>query len=311
VARNSTQDFGLETLDFEPETLNQPTRDEFDDPWLCPFCARSTDPADTACPHCGKKLVLKTRVCRERSVWLWRGFFLQVYVAFYVLALLAGYLTLAATLKGLQNPFPYLPLYFGEAVDAPPEIVALMLEILPHWAFWGAVGIALFSVLMMLVLAFRVPFGHLLYLLNAGMVLIASLIGIVFGAGWVKFLGGTGVAVALFQLLVTFNLWKDFSFDETRLKLTVDSGAKDSTSLYFSGRDYARAGMWGKAVIHFRRAAAKHPTNVGYWFALAVAYLNIRRPELAANALDEAEKVEPISAELRKLRAEVKRMSGD
>jgi len=66
--------------------------------------------------------------------------------------------------------------------------------------------------------------------------------------------------------------------------------------------------MWGKAVIHLRRAAAKHPANTSYWFALAVAYLNIHRPELAATALDEAEKVEPISAELRKLRAEVAKM---
>lgn len=299
---------------MKSETLNPnqyPTRDEFDDPWLCPYCARPTDPADTVCPHCGKLLVLKTRVRRERSAWLWRGFFLQVYVAFYALALPAGYLALAATLEGLQNPFPYLPLYVGASENAPPEIIALMLNIFPRWAFWGAVSIALFSVLMMVILIFRVPYGHLLYLLNAGMVLVASLAGIVFGAGWVKFLGGTGVAVALFQLLITFNLWKDFSFDETRLKFTVDSGVKEAASLYLSGRDYARAGQWGKAVLHLRRAAAKHPANVGYWFALAVAYLNIHRPELAARALNEAEKVEPTSAELQKLRAEVRRISGD
>ncbi len=285
-----------------------PTRDEFDDEWLCPFCARPTAPTDTVCPHCGKSLIRRVRVRPDRSAWLWRGFFLQVYVAFYALALPAGYLTLAATLRDMENPFPYLPFYLGAPVDVPPNVMALMLEIFPRWAFWGAVGISVFSVLMMIILIFRVPFGHLLYLLNAGLVLLLSLMGLALGAGWVRILSGTGLAVALFQLMITFNLWKDFSFDETRLKLTVDSGVKEAASLFLSGRDYGRRGMWGKAVIHLRRAAAKHPAHPGYWLALAVAYLNIRRPDLAEKALDEAEKVEPISAELRKLRAKTAEM---
>ncbi len=293
-------------------TVKYPQRDEFDDEWLCPYCAKPTAPEDTACPHCQRSLVARQRVRPERTVWLWRGFFLQLYIAFYTIALPVGYVTLAATLQNISNPLASLPAYLGRTVNQSPAAIKTVLHVFPLWAFWLTLAVAFYSLILMLLLYFRVPYAHLMYLLNAGLTLVAGLIGVVFApAWWVRFLGGIGIALSLLQLLITVNLWKDFTFKETRLLFKVDVDATNAVSLYFCGREYGRRGMWGLATLHLRRAAARRPANVGYWLALTVACLNIHRPQLAQQSLLEAVRLDPASPEAKDLQQKIARMTTD
>lgn len=289
-----------------------PPRDEFDNEWLCPYCAKLTSPTDDKCPHCGEQLTIRKRFSPERSVWLWRGFYVQLYTAFYALAAMVGYFTFAGTMQKIDNPLVFLPLYLGQSIAQPAGSVQLILSILPVWVFWVVTATAIYALIVMLLLIFRAPFGHLMYMLNVGLTLIASVMGLVLApVNWLRWVGGAGIALALLQMLIAFNLWKDFTFKETRLRFQVDSDAKNASSLYFAARRYAEKNLRGLTVLHLRRCVAKASANSGYWIALTVAYLNIQRLDLARQSLMEAEKLEPKSKQVRQLRTKIAQMKTD
>jgi tetratricopeptide (TPR) repeat protein len=283
-----------------------PTQDEFDNEWLCPYCTALTTGEDTVCPGCQKPLILRERVRPERSVWLWRGFFLQLGFAFYILSFALGYFAFFTTIRDVPAALSYWPVYLGLSVDKPASMVETVLSIFPVWAFWVTVGVILYSLILMVLLYLRVPYTHLMYLLNSGITLLIGLMAILFVAsGWVKVGGVVGVFLSLVQLLITLNLWKDFSFEETRLLLALPKEPKESSALFFVAREYGRQGMWGNAVVHLRRAVAKSPNNLSYRLALTVAYFNIQRLDLAEKSLQEAEKLDPNMAEVKRLREQL------
>jgi hypothetical protein len=49
--------------------------------------------------------------------------------------------------------------------------------------------------------------------------------------------------------------------------------------------------MWGLAVIHLRRAIGREASIPAYHIALAAAYMNIKRYDLADKVLGNAEKI--------------------
>jgi Flp pilus assembly protein TadD len=59
--------------------------------------------------------------------------------------------------------------------------------------------------------------------------------------------------------------------------------------------------MWGAALIHLRRAVVRNPTDLTYRLALAVAYINLARYELAQQEIDEIKALAPHSDEVRRL----------
>jgi hypothetical protein len=278
--------------------------DEFDNVWLCPYCTAPTEPADRTCPICRKPLIVSKRVQPERSAWLWRGIILQFVVAAYLVAFGASYLTVMAKLKGVSNPLLFIPLYMGLPVEQPPQLIETVLGVFPMIAFWGIIAAALFSLAMMILLYFRAPYTNVLYLVSAGVTLLLGFLGIAFFHALTGALIGSVLAVllGLAQLLITLNLWEDFTFNEHRLQLKVSSGIKNHVTLYLTARNYARQGMWGSAILHLRRAIAREPNKLPYHLALTVAYLNIKRYDLAAAALQQAERLDPGDADVQRLR---------
>ncbi|MBN1993146.1 MAG: hypothetical protein JW953_10615 [Anaerolineae bacterium] len=281
--------------------------DEFDNPWLCSYCTAPTRPQDKVCPACRHALIIRQRMKEERTVWLWRGIFLQFTLAFILLALGLVYFALIARLNGFPSPFPFLPAYFGRPVDQPEELKQIILTLFPPWAFWGGVGATVYSLLLMLLLYFRVPNGHILYLINGGAMLIVGLLGAILFYYSLPIVMAFGVVmlIAAAQLFITMNLWYDFTFVETRLRLVIDPGVKGHTSFFISGRNYSEKGMWGRAVIHLRRAIAAEPGHPLYHLALIVAYMNIKRYDLAQKALTRAEELEPHSEKIAQLKKEL------
>jgi len=277
--------------------------DEFDNIWLCPYCAVLTTPENIACPNCCRPLIRRERLSPGRSVWLWRGFFLQVYTAFYILATGLIYFTVVTKFRGVPNPLLLLPLYLGLPVDQPPEYIELALATLPRSIFWLLIGAALYSLSLMLILYFRIPFGHLMYVINVGFMIMFGILGLVFGDWWlIQTLAGLGLVLALGQLVITVNLWSDFSFKETRLTLKLDREATNHTALYESARNYSNLQMWGNTALHLRRAVGIRPEEVAYHLALTVAYINLKRADLAQKSLAEAERLNPQASEIQRLR---------
>jgi tetratricopeptide (TPR) repeat protein len=283
-----------------PFSQDYPHQDEFDNPWLCPYCLSLTQPADITCPHCKSPLVLTTRIQTERSIWLWRGITLQLGMILIGGAIWATTFTLGLKYGGLGKPLSLLPLYFGLSMGQPPELVETVFLRYPPWLFWSFAGVVLYSSLMIAMLWFRMKHGNTVYLVSAGLLLAIGLLAILFYYG--SFMGTTLgfliVALGAGQLLVTLNLWNDFNFKSYRLRTEVDSGAKNHATFYLAGRQYAEAGLWGLAVIHYRRAVSREPHQAIYHLSLAVAYAKTNRLNLAQDSISAAEKLDPDAPEI-------------
>jgi tetratricopeptide (TPR) repeat protein len=117
--------------------------------------------------------------------------------------------------------------------------------------------------------------------------------GMLVGQGLGLICSGGGVILALLMFLLLFQLEDDFFFDEKRILLRVDRSAKKGIDFLASGRRYARRKIWAMAVIHLRRAVAWLPDWIDGHLELAMAYIHLRRYDLAAKALAEARRISP------------------
>lgn len=293
--------------DLSPISVAYPHRDELDNIWLCPYCLRLTRPQDETCPHCKNSLIRSRRVRSERSVWLWRGIFFQIALINVLLALWGVSMTMVLKMNGIPDPVPFLPLYAGLPVGQPAELAEAVLQTYPRWVFWGFAAAVLYSLLLAVLLYFRVKHANTLYLVSGGVTLLYGiLIAIFFFESWVMILLGLlAIFVGAGQLFITMNLWNDFTFRYKRLRLGLDSGAKNHTTLYLTGREYAEAGLWGLAAIHYRQAAGRSPQKAVYHLALAVAYTQTGRFEAARKALEQAAKLDPGAPEVEELRQKI------
>jgi tetratricopeptide (TPR) repeat protein len=165
----------------------------------------------------------------------------------------------------------------------------------------------LYSLLLLLLLYMRVRGGHIIYLVNAGAMMTLGLFAAIFFYYLtpVGVLGVVLILVGVGQLFVDMNLWYDFTFEQTRLRLVFERGVKGHTSFFISGRKYSELGMWGRAIIHLRRAISIDSSHITYHLALVVAYINIKRYDLAQTALKKAEQIAPNMPEIYKLQQEL------
>jgi hypothetical protein len=285
-----------------------PYKDEFDNPWLCPYCAAPTRPEDQHCPSCHRPFVIRRRVTEERTAWLWRAIFLQFGVTLALATVgVSAFIILLRFQGSIPDPFAFLPLYFGQTTAQPETLNQTVLTIFPRWLFWSFMGATFYSLLLMILLYARIPHGNTLYLIIASMVLMLSFLTIIFYYTSMPALvaGVIGLFLGAAQLLITLNLWSDFTFDERRIQLKIDRDAKTHLTLFQSGRRYSKLGMWGLAVIHLRRAAAGDSRSPAYQVALAIAYMNIKRFDLAEKALNQAETLDPGALEIWQIRQQL------
>jgi tetratricopeptide (TPR) repeat protein len=293
--------------DLSPISTAYPHHDELDNIWLCPYCLRLTRPQAETCPHCKNSLIRSRRVRSERSVWLWRGIIFQIALILVLLALWAISMTLWLKLNGIPDPIPFLPLYAGLPANQPAAAAEIVLQLYPRWVFWGFAAAVAYTLLLALLLYFRVKHANTLYLVSGGVTLLVGiLIAIFFFQSWAMILLGVlAIFAGIGQLFITMNLWDDFAFRYKRLRLGLDSGVKNHTTLYLTGREYAEAGLWGLAAIHYRQAAGRQPHKAVYHLALAVAYYQTGRFEAAQKALDQAAQLDPGAPEVEELRQQI------
>ncbi|GAB4548576.1 MAG: hypothetical protein Kow0063_43520 [Anaerolineae bacterium] len=288
----------------EPEPPPLPPRDEFEDEYLCPYCAAQTAPDDRQCPTCRKELWIKSRRREERSSWLWIALTLQAASIIWPAFILLVALFYAADQAGLDNFFKLVPVYLGLPADLPAEVVEAALEALPRIYILPVVLAMLFSLAIMAGLYLRWKPAFYLYLANALVVLGSAVAGIGIGLGLPAdkgivsqraglMCGGGSVILGLLLVMLVIQISDDFAYKKKRILLRPDRDATNGPALLDSGLRYARQGMWALAAIHLRRAVSYMPHQIDPYLALTVAYLNLKRYHLADSALQEARRINP------------------
>jgi tetratricopeptide (TPR) repeat protein len=289
------EDFERRRPPPEPEPVLPSTapQDEFDNDYLCPHCAAQTHPDDRKCQACGADLWVKIRRREERSSWLWVALALQMGSTAWPAAAFLVTLVYIANAVGVNNPLTLVPVYLGLPSSVSPDVANAALELVPRpyvlvFVFYLPISL---TVLVGLYLRWKPIFYLLLIsallsfvLAGAGMILIQS-VDLTCGVG--------GVILALLMLLMIFQLEDDFFFDENRVLLRVDRGIATGLGFLVSGRRYAKRRMWAMAVIHLRRAVSWLPGRIDCHLELAVAYIHLKRYDLAAAALSAARRISP------------------
>lgn len=287
----------------EPEPSPIPLEDEFDNPYLCPYCAAQTHPDDRKCQACGAKLWLKIRRREERSTWLWAALTVQMAGIIWPATVPLLMLVYAADKVGIDNPLTLVPVYLGLPSDILPKVAKAALEVVPRLTILAFAFYLLFSLTILVGLYLRWKPIFYLFLISALLTFALAVAGMALGQGASLICSGGGVILALMMFLLLLQLEDDFFFDEKRILLRVDRSAKKGLDFLASGRRYARRNMWATAVIHLRRAVAWLPDWTDSYLELAVAYIHLKRYDLAAKALAEARRISPDDPQVKELTA--------
>jgi hypothetical protein len=205
---------------------------------------------------------------------------------------------------GLDNFFGLVPVYLGLPNDVPPAVADAAFEAVPRLYVLPFVPFILFSLAVLVGLYLRWKPVFYLFLINAFLMLGTAIAGLSIGLSLPgeaivinqrvgALCGGGGIVLALMMFLLVLQIADDFFFDQKRLLLRPDRDATNGPALLSSGRTYASRQMWGLAAIHLRRAVGQMPHQIDCHLALSVAYLNLKRYELAASALEEARRINP------------------
>jgi tetratricopeptide (TPR) repeat protein len=306
------EDFARRQPPPEPDLPPLPLRDEFEDEYLCPYCAAQAAPDDRRCPACANQLWVKVRRREERSSWLWVALTLQAASIIWPIFLSLLVLFYAARQAGLDNFFLLVAPYLGLPTDLPAGVVDAAFEVIPRAYALPLVLYILFSLAVMVGLYLRWKPVFFLFLVNALLVLGLAIVGMAIGLslsgegavvspGVGIVCGGGGLILGLLMFLLVLQLEDDFFFDEKRLLLRPDPDATNGPALLGSGYRYAKREMWAMAAIHLRRATSYMPHQIDPYLALAAAYLNLRRYDLAAGATQEARRIDPDNPQVERL----------
>jgi tetratricopeptide (TPR) repeat protein len=287
----------------EPEPPPTPLQDEFDNEYLCPYCAAQTHPDDRKCQACGAELWIKIRRREERSTWLWAALTLQMAGIIWPATVPLLMLIYAAHEVGVDNPLTLVPVYLGLSGSVPPKVASAVLEAVPRLYFLVPALYVLFSLGVLFGLYLRWKPIFFMFLISALLTLVLGGAGMLLSQGVGLICSGGGVILGILMFFMLLQLEDDFFFDEKRILLRVDRSAKKGLDFLANGRRYMRRKMWAMAVIHLRRAASWLPDWIDSHLELAAAYLGLKRYDLAAKALAEARRINPDDPRIEELTA--------
>ena len=261
-----------------PEPAALPAN-EFDDEYLCPYCASLTEPEDRRCKFCGGQLWIKSRKQEKRSTWLWFAIALQLINATYaalpviVILLLEG--TIIADFLGLS---------------AIPRVVVYLLALPSVFATALALG---------LYVRWRVVY----YLLFADAVIGVAMAVVGFAFSQALTSGIITFVLAIARFMVVLQLGGDFEWQRSRILFRLDRGLKSAVEFMTRADFYNQQKMWGLAMLHIRSALGLMPDRMDCRLALIVAYIRLKRYDMAANALEQAKRTAPDDPRLAKVEA--------
>jgi tetratricopeptide (TPR) repeat protein len=281
---------------------------EFDDEYLCPYCAAPTEPKDRRCKACDGKLWIKFRKQERRSKWLWIALLLQA-----INTIQSAVLPLILSLIVFEFGGSELSAMVSEIVDVYVELLGVSgatIEMWTRFAFFAALLIFLFSLAVLIALYLRWKPAYYLFLINAALGLFWAIANIILsfsptpdlallGGGFVC--GGVSVLIAAARLWMVFQMQDDFAFDRRRILLRLDTDVTSVPMILARGHEYASRKMWALAAIHMRRAVGSTPDRMDGRIALTLTYLRLKRYDLATQALAEAKRISPDDPHVKEL----------
>lgn len=271
-------------------------------PFLCPYCASFTQEQDRQCHTCGNSLWISVRRREEPSWWLWVVLVFQMISAlFYIVSPLVALTLIAFRLLNSFDPFPFVPLYLGLSGRLSPEVSGAALSMLPRLYLLPFALLAFYSLAMLLGTYLR--WKPIFYVLLAGLAvrLAFSVAGIALGGYYGMICGGAGVLFNLGTFFIILQLEDDFFWDSQRIYFGLGRRVRGGVSLIAQGRAYAKQRMWALAALYLRAGIGKVPDQVGGYTSLAMAYMHLKRFDLAEQTLHEARRVAPDHPDVAKL----------
>lgn len=285
--------------------------DGFREEYACPYCAVPTEPEDQKCKACGGRLWIDLNRQRKRSVWLWAATILQALGTAAALLLL-GALALAAFGPLGEALLGDLGVYgFGspglDDASALLSVAMLWLRV----AFAIALVQFLYSALVLVGLLSRWKPAFYLFLVNAGLGLIWGVVGLVLAvtsaeatalAGALGTIySGANLCVSVAMVWLALRIRDDFVSDRERIRVELEEGLDSGGQFLERAEVYRKLGMWALAAIHLREAVRLTPYEINPHLGLAVAYIRLRRYDLAAGELLEARRISPSEPRIEKL----------
>ncbi len=296
----------------EPEPEPPPPLAEdadFDNKYLCPYCAILTEPEDRKCKACGHDLWVKFRAREKHSTTLWILIGFQIFSTFQLAAipvLVLGYVLVRVAMDypgqtGISEPLPLLNAYLGLPTTLSPVIVDAALDLVPRIVFYLSIIPFLLSGAVLAALFLRWKPVYYLFLADAVFELAAAFWALIVGGNMM--FGGIGLGFALLRILLVFQIEEDFQWERRRLVLGADRGLAGGPDFLIRGDFYAKQKMWGMAALHLQRAISWMPHDVSSRTALTAAYLRLKRYDQATRLLAEIRSMAPGDPQADKLQA--------
>jgi tetratricopeptide (TPR) repeat protein len=272
---------------------------EFDDEYLCPYCAAPTKHKDKQCAACKGKLWRSSRRKTEGSYWFWMlmgGLILSLAGRVYLFAF-QSWLALGPLAARLETPEQLLWLYLGRPT-LPPDVAEAITSRVTATDFWSFVISVTVQMGLIALLYLRWRPLYWIGVAVAAINLVYSLVQTLTDASRLTLLS---LLISSVLILVLLSIEEDFIVEYERILCAPDKSIRTHSAFYARGREYARKRMWTLAAIHFRRAAGHAPGNVAYHLALVAAYLQLNRLERAEYVLSEAKRIEPGNPKVKEL----------
>lgn len=288
------------------DVADVPVEDPLGNPYLCPYCAALTQREDRKCPVCEKKLWINYRAEEERSVYMWSALAVQLVKTLWnavAPAMLGFVLIFAAENAELLDQLEVVAQFFGTEGEA----VLFTVRIL----FLASLVPFLASLFILIGLYLRWKPIFYLLMIDSGirllLVTMSTLVSVVSMNPLMGIVGGgyldaaVSFALALGSLVLAFLIQDDFAFEEQRVLLQLEKGVSSGPMFFSRAQVYVKRKMWAMAALHMRRAVFEMPDRVEAWAALILMYVELKRYDLAAPALEEGLSKHPGSPELLEL----------
>ncbi len=287
-------DFASQRPQPELDIASPAVHDEFDDEYLCPYCAAPTEPDDRRCRACRGKLVLRFLKQEQRSVWLWLVIISQGFVVISnaITTLVFAVIVFSPHNQIISEAMTQTARQTGVSVST-IKMQTMITFIIFLLAF-------LFSLAFVISLYLRwKPAYYLFFAVSALGAVMVIMVGVLLlsllGKGGSVFLclGIYALVIGGLRLWIAIQMQHDFDYTRVRLLFRIDQGVVGAPMLLAWGHEYAKRKMWGLAALHLRRGVAFMPEQMDGRGSLALTYLKLKRYDLAAQVLADARRIAP------------------
>ena len=275
-------------------------------PLRCPYCAAMTEEADRRCATCGGQLWVRTRRRAAHSLWLWNliSVRLSVCAASFLLPVVV-LAWLAHRLAGSYDPLLLLPAYLGMRHSG-VELAQAAFQVVPRAYLAPFLLLSAYSLALLIAMYLRWRPAHYLMVAGAGARLVLSVALMLTGHRYGLYCGGVGALVSAISLPILMAVADDFAWDTARVHFGLDDRARGGAARLERAQAFAEQGMWALSALYLRAAAVQLPGHSAVYTRLARAYLQLRRPDQALRALEDAVRADPGDPTLAELAHELR-----